>query len=114
MKINKKKVISQTIIMILISAIVVIEPSYAMHYPALPDAWKELMNEYRFILAGISGIGALTSILIFIAHMIQLGGTGNPQRRSNCIRNILISAICTALLGGMTLITTLFYSIIFL
>lgn len=84
-------------------------------YPKLPQAWKELIDEYRVILAGIAGVGALTSVLVFIIHMINLASpTANPKHRRKCLNGIIISGICTALLGGITIILTLFYTIIFL
>lgn len=83
--------------------------------PKFPKAWKELIDEYRVILAGFSGIGALTSILVFVIHMIQLATMPtHPIKRRECIDGIMWSGICTMLLGGMTLVLTLFYSIIFL
>lgn len=82
---------------------------------AFKKAWDALMEEYRVILAYIAGFGALTSILTFIIHFIRLGAVGdNPQERRKVVYGMLISAICTALLGGITLILTLLYSIVFL
>jgi len=83
--------------------------------PSFNEAWNAFMKEYRIVLASISGLGALTSILVFIIHFIKFGANAdNPYQRREAIVNMLISAICTALLGGVTLILTLFYSIIFL
>lgn len=82
---------------------------------AFEKAWGVLLEEYRIILAYIAGFGALTSILTFIIHFIRLGAVGdNPQERRKVVHGMLISAICTALLGGITLILTLLYSIVFL
>lgn len=82
---------------------------------AFKKAWDALMEEYRVILAYIAGFGALTSILTFIIHFIRLGSVGdNPQERRKVVHGMLISAICTALLGGITLVLTLLYSIVFL
>ncbi|TCJ98273.1 UNVERIFIED_ORG: hypothetical protein BDK47_11859 [Anoxybacillus amylolyticus] len=81
----------------------------------LQKAWSALMSEYRIILAYIAGFGALTSILTFIVHFMRLGAAAdNPQERQKIVRGMLISAICTALLGGVTLLLTLLYSIVFL
>ena len=80
----------------------------------IAEKWEALMKEYRVILAGIAGFGALTSILVFIFHMIQLGSSqAHPIQRHFIIRNLLISAICTAGLGGLSLFLSLFYSVIF-
>lgn len=81
---------------------------------AFQKAWKVLIEEYRVIIAAVSGIGALTAILVFIVHMIQLAGMPHhPILRRQVLTGLLISAICTALLGGISLIMTLFYGIVF-
>lgn len=78
------------------------------------DAWEAFMVEYRIILAGFAGVGAVTSILVFIYHFIKLGTMpSHPILRREVMSNMLISGICTALLGGITLILTLFYGIMF-
>ncbi|MDF2879482.1 MAG: hypothetical protein K0R54_39 [Clostridiaceae bacterium] len=83
-------------------------------YPKLPEAWRELMVERRYIIAGISAFGALTSVLVFIYHMIQLASMpSHPIMRRRTITGILTSLICTALLGGVTLVSTLLFEIIF-
>lgn len=84
-------------------------------YPNLPAKWKLLMDEYRMVLAYIAGFGALTSILVFIIHFIELGSLpAHPIKRREKLMSMLVSGVCTALLGGMTLILTLFYAIIFM
>lgn len=81
----------------------------------LPNAWQELMSEYRVILAGISGLGLLTAILTFIINMVKLGYAPNHQKvRREFMMNIIASLVTTALLGATTLILTIFYSVIFL
>lgn len=74
------------------------------------DAWKSFFAEYRIVMAYIAGFGALTSILVFIYHFVQLGIHGdNPSRRQEILWNLFISAICTALLGGITTVLAFFY-----
>lgn len=100
--------------MIAIAYFLTIDISYArgVNSPEFQEKWQALMAEYRVILAGIAGFGAMTSLLVFIYHFMHLGAvSSNPAQRSQVVRNILISAICTSLLGGVTLFLTLFYSI---
>ena len=79
----------------------------------LVSAWKGFLDEYRIILAGISGIGALTAVLVFIFHMVQLGTMpSHPIKRRQVLGGLVTSGIATALLGGITTVLTLFYSII--
>lgn len=81
----------------------------------LPQAWKEFMDEYRMMLAYFSGFGVLTSILVGIILMLKLATMPNhPIQRRNCIAGIITSFICMSLLGGISLILTLFYTIIFI
>lgn len=106
LKINKISVIT------FIFSIMMTTTSWASPYSKIPAAWKELFSEYRILLAGIAGLGALTSILVFIIHAMQLASNAdNPTKRSYCIRGIAISGIVTALLGGISLVLTIFYGI---
>lgn len=88
--------------------------SFASGKPNTDEAWKAFMNEYRVILASIAGIGALTSILVFIFHFIKLGSAGSsPHQRSEALGNMVVSGIITALLGGISGILSIFYHVVF-
>lgn len=78
-------------------------------------AWGELMVEWHTIIAGVAGLGALTSLLVFILHMFQLATLGNshPIIRKKIMNDILISGITTALLGGVGLIFWIIYQTVF-
>lgn len=90
------------------------EASYAVDATAFNTAWESFMKEYRVILAGIAGVGAVTSVMVFIFHFIKLGTMpAHPIQRRQAISNMMISAICTALLGGISAILTIFYATIF-
>lgn len=103
-----KRLVALVFVFILMLSMV----GWANPYDKVPEAWKELLGEYRILLAGISGLGVLTSILVFIIHAMQLASNSdNPAKRSYCIRGIAISGIVTALLGGLTLVLTIFYGI---
>lgn len=77
-------------------------------------AWTELMKEYNVIVSSVVGLSVLTSLLIFIIHMMQLASSSNNAvARSAVLKNVLISGICTALLGGIGLIYMLVYTSVF-
>lgn len=87
--------------------------AFAGGKPTTDEAWKAFLDEYRVILAGMAGIGALTSVMVFIFHFIKLGTMpSHPIQRREVMNNMLISAICTALLGGISLVLTIFYYIV--
>lgn len=78
------------------------------------EAFSAFFTEYRLIIGYITALGLLTSILVFIFHMIQLANmASHPILRRKTMTNIMISLVCTALLGGMTVINFLFYEVIF-
>lgn len=108
---RKKKMIGIVSVMTLVM-LLNIDVSYAK--PTFDEAWEAFMSEYRIILAGIAGLGALTSVLVFIVHFVKLGTMpSHPIQRREALTNMVISGVCTALLGGITLVLTLFYHIIF-
>lgn len=78
-------------------------------------AWTELMKEWNSIVTGVAGFGALTSLLVFIIHMINLASLGNshPIARKKVLNDILISGITTALLGATGLIFWIVYNTAF-
>lgn len=73
-------------------------------------AWSSIINKYRKFIAGVSGIAAITMVVIFIFHFLKLGASaGNPQARSQALIGCLWSGIAAAGLGAVTLIVGLFY-----
>ncbi|WCF11725.1 hypothetical protein NDS46_30745 (plasmid) [Paenibacillus thiaminolyticus] len=75
------------------------------------NAWSRLIEKYRAFIVGISGIGAITMVVIFIFQFLKLGGSaGNPQARTQALIGILWSGIAAAGLGAVTLIVGLFYN----
>ncbi|WCF11758.1 hypothetical protein NDS46_30915 (plasmid) [Paenibacillus thiaminolyticus] len=88
--------------------------AYNKDLEKLRGAFNNFFDEYRHIIGVLTALATLTSIVIFIFHMIQLGKTAsNPTERRKTISNIYISLICTALLGGLTTINFLYIEIIF-
>lgn len=74
-------------------------------------AFNSMLNQYRKIINFVCGIGCLSMIMFFIFNLIKLGGSqGNPQERKQAITGLIITGISTAILGSITLVTGLFYS----
>lgn len=74
------------------------------------SAWNQIIEKYRGFIVGISGIGAITMVVIFIFQFLKLGASaGNPNARSAALTGVLWSGIAAAGLGSVTLIVGLFY-----
>lgn len=73
--------------------------------------WNKILEQGRKFVIGVSGIGALVAIAVFIVSFMKLGASaGNPQARSQALSGIMWSGIAAAGLGSVTLITGLFYN----
>jgi hypothetical protein len=80
----------------------------------LNNSIKVFLDEYRGILAVLTGFGVLTSLLAFILNFIRLGAVAEkPVLRRKIAFNLLTDGILLTILGSFTLILTIFYSIIF-
>lgn len=74
------------------------------------NAWTQIIKKYRVFIVGISGIAAITMVVIFIFQFLKLGASaGNPQARSQALTGLLWSGIAAAGLGAVSLIVGLFY-----
>lgn len=72
-------------------------------------AWEAFFTQWKTFIAFIAGLGALTSVLVFIFLMLKLGKSGdNPMERSKIMRDLMICLLVTALLGSSSLIFALF------
>lgn len=75
--------------------------------------WETLFEQYRTIIAGVSGIGALTMIVLFIVQFMKLASSaGNPQARSQALTGVLWTGLAATGLGAVSLITGFFYNIL--
>lgn len=75
------------------------------------SAWTKLIEKYRFFIAGISGIGAVSMILFFVINFVKLGATSsNPQERSRAIMGLVFSGLAAAGLGAVTFIVGIFFN----
>lgn len=108
-----KKKILKIITLSLIIAIFIAVPCFADN-EAFQKAWKKFMDDYHFLVSIVAGVGALTSILVFIIHFIRLGSCPDiPYLRYKIMRDMLTSGVATALLGAITLVMGIFYHVIF-
>lgn len=97
------------ILLIILFVMVFTVESHATGKITLPQAWKEFMDEWKIVIGYIEAFGLFTSILIFILQMIKLGSLPNhPVQRRACMQNILVSLVCTALLGGVGILWILY------
>lgn len=75
------------------------------------SAWTKLISKYRFFIAGISGVGAVSMILFFIMNFMKLGASSsNPQERSRAIMGLVFSGLAAAGLGAVTFIVGIFFN----
>lgn len=75
------------------------------------SSWTKLISKYRFFIAGVSGIGAVSMILFFIINFMKLGATSaNPQERSRAIMGLVFSGLAAAGLGAVTFIVGIFFN----
>lgn len=76
------------------------------------DAGARILAEYRNIIIGVSGIAALTFIVLFIMNFLKLGQTtGNPQERQSAIMALILTGVGAAGSGGVLLFVTFFYNL---
>lgn len=74
------------------------------------EAWNNLLSKYQGFIAGISGIGTATMVVLFIVQFLKLGASsGNPNARSQALMGCLWTGIAAAGLGAVTLIVGFFY-----
>lgn len=72
---------------------------------------NRFLKKYRVVVAGVSGLGAVTMILFFIIGFIRLGATSsNPEARSRTIMGLVMTAIAATCLGAVAFITGIFYN----
>lgn len=77
------------------------------------NAWNNLFARYKAFIVGISGIGAITMIVLFIVNFLKLGASaGNPQARSQALSGVLWTGLAAAGLGAATIIVGFFYNAI--
>jgi len=73
-------------------------------------AWNQFLEKYRNFIIGISGVGAVTMVALFIKQFIKLGSCAdNPMERSRALQGVLWTGVAAAALGAVAIITGFFY-----
>ena len=77
----------------------------------LQHALNGFLDTYSFYFNIFLGFVIATNLLIFIYHFSRLGATSsNPQERAKTLKDMLISGVCLAIIGGgAVIIYVLFY-----
>lgn len=77
------------------------------------NAWNTLFIEYRGIIIGCTGIGALTFLVFFIINFLKLGASaGNSQMRSQALMGLIWTGIACAGCGGIAIFVGFFYNLL--
>lgn len=64
-------------------------------------AINEFATKWSVVVNGVLGFAILTSVLCLVVQFMKLGITsGNPGERQKVVKDLIIVAICTALLGS--------------
>ena len=75
------------------------------------NTWNQFYAKYKSVIVGISGVGAITFIALFIIQFMKLGtSAGNPQARSQALTGCLWTGIAAAALGAVSIIAGFFYN----
>lgn len=73
-------------------------------------AWSKLLERYKGFITGVSAIGAVTMVVLFILQFIRLGtSAGNSKARAEALVGVLWTGIAAAGLGAVAVITGIFY-----
>ena len=77
------------------------------------SSWNQLFSRFKGIIGGLTGVGTLVMIVLFIIQFMKLGSSaGNPQARSQALTGVLWTGVAAALLGSVTIIVGFFYNAI--
>lgn len=114
--IKKKKNIFIILLLIIISISSVALATEDFEHEIINEETIEAINDFKDEMSTIStyliAFAAISSVLIFIIHFVRLGASHNhPIFRAKIIREMLVSGICTALIGAIGLIFKVYVSI---
>ena len=77
------------------------------------SSWNQIFSRFKGVIVGITGVGTLVMIVLFIVQFMKLGASaGNPQARSQALTGVLWTGIAAALLGSVTIVVGFFYNAI--
>ena len=76
-------------------------------------AWQRVLAQYRGVIAGLSGVAAITMIVFFIINFMKLGAAaGNPTQRSQALMGIIWTGLAAAGCGGVSIFVGFFYNVL--
>ena len=68
------------------------------------ETWNSIFTEYKGVIIGVSGVGCLTMVLMFIILFMKLGTVAaNPQERKNVVTGLLWTGLAAAGLGSVAM-----------
>lgn len=72
--------------------------------PVITEKFQAFIAEYNILINGVWAFLVMSSILIFIVHFIKLGQwSQEPFVRKKIMQDLLITGVCTGLLGSFWL-----------
>ena len=76
------------------------------------SVWNNLLNKYKGLIVGFSGVGAISMIAFFIFNFMKLGAvSSNPSERAKVLQGLIWSGLAAAGLGAVGLIVGFFYGV---
>lgn len=77
------------------------------------STFNTIFEEYRNVIAGVSGVVAITMLLLFIIQAFRLGSSAhNASERQKAIQGMIWLGIATAIAGSVSLFAGLFYGML--
>lgn len=74
--------------------------------------YKKIIERYKEFITFAGGIATMSFLLIFMKHFIELGAkANNPMERRQIASGLLWSGLAAALLGSITFVFSLAYSV---
>lgn len=78
------------------------------------SAVAEFMEEYQVYLNVFLAFVVVTLVIIFIINAVKLSTAGdNPVKRQMAIHGIMVTGICTAIMGSFSLIAGILVAFLF-
>lgn len=72
--------------------------------------FNDIFTKYRTVIAGVSGLVAISMLLFFIVQAFRLGSSAhNASERQKAIQGLIWIGIATAISGSVSLFAGLFY-----
>lgn len=77
------------------------------------STFQKVFDKYRVLISGISGVVAITMLLLFILQAFRLGNSAhNPSERQKAMNGLIWLGIATAISGSVSLFAGLFYNML--